>query len=388
MAAQAYGRPSRRGEMREIHPSNGWRWPTGGVRLKGMAEPAAVVDLATRVQSDYAILKGRVREAGLLEKQPWFYLRSIGAKLAVLVACLAVFVLFRNPWVQAANAVALAIISGQLGFQLHDAGHRQMFARGWKNGLVGILTGDLLLGMSYDWWVEKHNRHHANPNHVDMDPDINTAAISYSPEKALEKRGVLRMIARHQAYLFFPLLLLLGWSMHVASLAFLLRQRSRHRMLELALLAFHVLLYAGFLVYFLGPWSAMLVIVIHQCCAGFYMALVFAPNHKGMPQVDDSSEHDFLRKQVLTARNVRSHPLTDLWYGALNYQIEHHLFPTMARNRVREAHLIVRGFCEERGIPYHEVSMFQSYRELLRFLHEVGAPLRAPRRTAHRPTGS
>jgi hypothetical protein len=62
-----------------------------------MAEPAAVVDLATRVQSDYAILRGRVREAGLLEKHPWFYSRSIGAKSALHVACLAVFVLFRNP---------------------------------------------------------------------------------------------------------------------------------------------------------------------------------------------------------------------------------------------------------------------------------------------------
>ncbi len=100
--------------------------------------------------------------------------------------------------------------------------------------------------------------------------------------------------------------------------------------------------------------------------------------------MDDSTELDFLRKEVLTSRNVRSHPLTDLSYGALNYQIEHHLFPTMARNRVREAHVIVRGFCEERRIPYHEVSMFQSYRELLGFLHEVGALLRARRRTARR----
>jgi hypothetical protein len=107
------------------------------------------------------------------------------------------------------------------------------------------------------------------------------------------------------------------------------------------------------------------------------MALVFAPNHKGMPQVDDSGDLDFLRKQVLTSRNVRSHPLTDMWYGALNYQIEHHLFPTMPRNRVREAHLIVREFCAEQSIPYHEVSMLQSYRELLGFLHEVGAPLRS-----------
>jgi fatty acid desaturase len=342
-----------------------------------MAVQAAMVDLSTKKAEAYAVLKGRIREAGLLEKQPWFYARSISVKLALLAACLAVFVLFRNPWVQAANAAVLGIISGQLGFQLHDAGHRQMFAKRWRNDLVALLTGDLLLGMSSGWWIDKHSRHHANPNHVDMDPDINTPAIAYSSAQALERRGVPRMIARYQAYLFFLLILLLAWSMHVASLRFLLRERSRRRGTEFALLAAHLLLYLGFFVFLLGPWSALLVIVIHKCIGGAYLAVVFAPNHKGMLQVDDSSELDFLEKQVLTSRNVRSHPLTDVLYGALNYQIEHHLFTTMPRNRVREAHRIVRGFCHERGIPYHEVSVLQSYRELLGFLHEVGLPLRA-----------
>ena len=55
----------------------------------------------------------------------------------------------RNPWLQALDAVALAIVSAQLRFQLHDAGHHQMFVSKWKNTLVGFLTADLLLGMSY-----------------------------------------------------------------------------------------------------------------------------------------------------------------------------------------------------------------------------------------------
>jgi fatty acid desaturase len=329
--------------------------------------------------SDYAVLKQRVREAGLLDKQPWFYVRSIIFKLTLLAASLAVFVLFRRqPWVLAADAVALAIIFGQLGFQLHDAGHRQMFEKGRLNTVVGLLTGNLLLGMSYGWWVDKHNRHHANPNDVDADPDIGPGVISYSEEQALASRGVLRLVARYQAFLFFPLLFLLGWIMHANSSRFLLGRGSKYRRLEVGLLALHVLLYVGFFFYWLGPWWALMAIGISQCCGGFYLASVFAPNHKGMPQVEAGSEPDFLRRQVLTSRNVRAHPLTDVWYGGLNYQIEHHLFPTMARNRVARAHDIVRKFCEERGIPYHQTSMLQSYREILSFLHQVGAPLRQP----------
>jgi fatty acid desaturase len=320
-----------------------------------------------------------VREAGLLERQPWFSIWSILARLALLAACLGVLFLVHHIWVQALDAVALGIISGQLGFLLHDAGHRQMFAKPWLNVLVGLLTADLLLGISYGWWVGKHNRHHANPNHVELDPDIDTPAIAYTEAQALGRRGVLRQVAKRQAFLFFPMLSFLGWAMHGAGLTFLASQPSRFRRLEVGLLVLHTALYAGLLVALVGPWPAVLMVVIHKACGGIYMGSVFAPNHKGMLEVDVDSDLDFLRRQVLTSRNVRSNPLTDVWYGALNYQVEHHLFPTMARNRMRAAQAIVRGFCEERRIPYHETTMLQSYRELLGFLHEVGAPLRESR---------
>ncbi|HEY8810928.1 MAG TPA: acyl-CoA desaturase [Candidatus Dormibacteraeota bacterium] len=326
--------------------------------------------------SDYALLKRRVKDAGLLVKQPWYYALCITTNLGMLAVCLLLLVLVHNPWLVALDAVALAFVSGQLGFQLHDAGHKQMFEDNWKNHLVGYLTGNGLLGMSFGWWVDKHNRHHASPNHVDDDPDINNLAIAYNREQALERRGPMRWLAAYQAFAFFPMLFFLGISMHVSGIAFLLGRTAKHRGLEFGLMAGHLIAYVGLLVFFLGPWLALLVIVIHKGVAGFYMASVFAPNHKGMPQIDDEAKLDFLRVQVLTARNVRSGAATDLWYGSLNYQIEHHLFPAMPRNQVRAAHRIVREFCGEVGVSYYETSMIQSYRELLGFLHWVGQPLR------------
>ena len=333
------------------------------------------VDVAT----DYAGLKRLVADAGLLRKQPRFYVLLLVVNGALLAGCLAVFFLFPNPWVAALNAVALALISGQLGFQLHDAGHQQMFARRWKNVLVGFVTADLLLGMSHGWWVQKHNLHHGNPNHVDLDPDINNPAIAYTEAQALGRRGPLRLLARYQAYMFFPLLGLLAWSMHVAGVAFLIMRDSRHRHLEGLALVAHAVLYVSVLVLALGPWTALLVIAIHKAVGGFYLASVFAPNHKGMPQTDDQSRLDFLSAQVLTSRNIRGGWWRDVLYGSLNYQIEHHLFPTMPRNQVRRASPIVREFCARAGLRYHETSMLGSYGELLSFLHAVGAPLRAPK---------
>ena len=61
------------------------------------------------------------------------------------------------------------------------------------------------------------------------------------------------------------------------------------------------------------------------------MGCSFAPNHKGMPVLSAGHTLDFLRKQVLTSRNIRGGWFVDILLGGLNYQIEHHLFPSMPR---------------------------------------------------------
>ncbi|MEV0400439.1 fatty acid desaturase [Actinoallomurus sp. NPDC050550] len=79
------------------------------------------------------------------------------------------------------------------------------------NDLLGLVHGNLLIGLSYGWWVAKHNRHRANPNHEGRDPDISSGAIACTTDHALARRGrPARALARFQAYLFFPMLLLEG----------------------------------------------------------------------------------------------------------------------------------------------------------------------------------
>ncbi len=330
-------------------------------------------------EREYAILKRRIQDAGLLTKRPWYYALSITTNVLLWTVCLVFVFTVGVVWAQALGAVGLALMSVQLGFQLHDSGHRQMFDSPWKNAFVGLVTADFLLGVSYGWWVQKHNRHHGNPNDVDLDPDIKVGAIAYNDEQAQARRGAGRLAAMYQAYLFFPLTTFLAWSMHVAGFSYLIKESSRYRRIEAVILVVHAVLYLGAMFYFLGPWSALMVVLIQKGVGGAYMAAVFAPNHKGMPQTDADSRLDFVRTQVLTARNVRGHPLTDLWYGSLNYQIEHHLFPGMPRLNMRRAQPIIERFCQERGIAYHETGFLESYRELLGFLNEVGAPLRAER---------
>jgi len=325
----------------------------------------------------YAALKRLIVEKGLLDKQPGFLAYKILLTAGMLAVSIAVLFLTDNLWVQLLNAVYLAFVFGQIGFISHDVGHRQGFHTTRQNDFFGVLHANLLIGMSYGWWLEKHNQHHAHPNQEDMDPDIAIPVIAFTEKAALEKRGIPRFIVKYQGFFFLPLLLFEAYSLRVGSVRFFIQNKTwKYRWIEILLLTLHFVWYFALIFLALGAGMGLIFILVHQALFGFYMALVFAPNHKGMLVVRKDEAIDFLRLQVLTARNVKAHPITDFWYGGLNYQIEHHLFPSLARNQLRAAQVIIRRFCAEKGISYHETSMFQSYVEILEYLHIVSAPLR------------
>jgi fatty acid desaturase len=81
---------------------------------------------------------------------------------------------------------------------------------------------------------------------------------------------------------------------------------------------------------------------------------------------------DFLRRQVLTSRNVRGGWVTETLLGGLNYQIEHHLFPGMPRPSLRRCRVLVQAFCAQAGVRYCEKGLISSYGDVLRHLHAVG----------------
>jgi fatty acid desaturase len=328
------------------------------------------------IDNEYAELKQLIKQKGLLEKQPKYYTYKILSTLSLLVLGIAFLLLVNNFWLQLVNAAFLAFVYGQIGFLGHDGGHRQVFNTAWKNDIIIMLQGNLLVGMSYTWWLGKHNAHHSHPNELDMDPDIAIPAICFTEEKAKSTRHFARFLAKYQAFFFFPLLMLIAMDLQRVSIQFLMKTKVKYRWAEVLLIIAHYVLYFGLVFYRLNLWQGILFILVHQTLFGLYLGSTFAPNHKGMPILEKASKLNFLRRQVITARNVTSHPFNDFWYGGLNYQIEHHLFPSMPRNNLKEAQKIIRAYCASRSIAYYETTMVQSYREILTYLHQIGAPLR------------
>ncbi|MBP2330479.1 fatty acid desaturase [Kibdelosporangium banguiense] len=329
-----------------------------------------------RTGSDFARLSRLVARAGLLDRRPGYYVARFGALAGLYAAGIAAFLYVGDSWWQLLVAVFFAAMFGQMALAAHDLAHRQVFRARRPTEIAGRLLGNLGIGMGYGWWMDKHTRHHANPNHEELDPDVIPDILVWSQRQARASRGLARVIGRRQALLFFPLLTLEGLNLHVSGVRSLWRPELKHRWTEAALLFTH---FAGYLVALflvLSPDKALVFLAVHQGLWGVYMGCIFAPNHKGMPTLTGNDRPDFLRRQVLTSRNVRGGRMIDLALGGLNYQIEHHLFPSMPTPNLRRAQPIVRDYCAQIGVPYHETGLINSYREALRHLHRAGAPLR------------
>ncbi|MFG3509430.1 fatty acid desaturase family protein [Streptomyces sp. NPDC047821] len=332
--------------------------------------------------SEFTPLLRAIKDQGLLERRTGWYGLGITVNLLALTAVAAGLVLFGHSWWSLLLALPLAVLSARAAFFGHDAGHAQVSADRGRNRLIQLLHANLLLGMSQEWWNDKHNRHHAHPNHEEKDPDVAPDVLVFNQHQAVGRTGFQGWLVRHQAWLFFPLTTLEGLALKMYGFQALFSKDGPHRttrgrLIEGGLLLAHVAGYVTLLLATMPVGQAVVFALIHQMLLGLHLGMAFAPNHKGMEVPGADAEHwGHLRRQVLTSRNIRGGPLTDWFLGGLNYQVEHHLFPSMPRPHLRLAQPAVRAHCRSLGIPYTETGLVDSYRQALGHLHEVGRPLR------------
>ncbi|MFE0801276.1 fatty acid desaturase family protein [Streptomyces sp. NPDC058812] len=317
--------------------------------------------------SEFTPLLRDVKGQELLERRTGWYARTIVTNAFSLAAVVTGMALIGASWWVLALAPVLAVLSARTAFIGHDAGHAQISGDRATNRRIGLIHGNLLLGMSYAWWNDKHNRHHANPNHIDKDPDVAADVLVFTSEQAATRTGFRGRLT-----------LLEGLALKLYGFQDLRRQTGRERLVEGALLVAHIAGYVTLLLTTMPLAHALVFAALHQALFGLHLGMAFAPNHKGMDMPDaDGEKWGHLRRQVLTSRNVKGGVLTDWFLGGLNYQIEHHLFPSMPRPHLRLARSMVRAHCRDLGIPYAETGLIDSYRQALRHMHEVGEPLRA-----------
>lgn len=322
--------------------------------------------------SDYTELTRRIKAAGLLERRPGWYVLRVAVLTVLFAVAFALLFTLGHTWWQLLVAVYFGVLFTQVAFLSHDGAHRQMFVSGKRGERVSRVIGNTIVGLSYGWWMNKHSKHHANPNTIGRDGDIDPGAIVFTQEDAAKRTGVQAWFLARQGWFFFPILLLAGIDLHMSAIKAVVRNEVKHRWLEGALITIRLVGFAALLFVVLGPLLGGAFLLVQLFTFGFTMAGAFAPNHKGMPLIAEGERIDYLRRQVLTSRNITGGWPIEKMMGGLNFQIEHHLFPNMPSINLKRARPIVKAYCAELGVPYLETSLITSWKIVVQYLHRVG----------------
>ena len=317
---------------------------------------------------DYVELRKEVIATGLLERQYGYYAFKIALTLAMLFLSFAFLLTVENAWLQLLSVFSIGFWLMQVGLLGHDAGHQAIFSSRKWNDVFGNFFLTFLIGLSYSYWVDRHGRHHSTPNDDD-DPDF--PVFTLTEKVMMQKKGIRKFIARRQHWLFLVYTGYFLFSLCLSGLIFLLRLRN-----GLAKTVEFLVLGAHTAVFIVGPfllfpwWKALLMVLAVRVLWGIYFGSIVAVNHKGM-EVAEGKNWSFEERQVLTTRDVRRGLLVDFIYGGLNYQIEHHLFPTMPRNNFNRCKPLVKRFCAENKLSYEELGVIASYRAILGELRRI-----------------
>lgn len=287
-------------------------------------------------------------------------------------------------WRVWASAVLLGLFWQQSGWLAHDFCHHTTFReRRWNKWIGGYFFGGVCQGLSCLWWNDRHNTHHSICNVAKCDPDIdNVPLFAWHPDDYLgtPKGSVVRRMMRYQQYYFLPFLPLLRaiWMVQSARCVADLHNHPnsyyrRQQAAEAPLLASHYVLtwvlYTGRIA---SPGAAVAHWLVGTLLGGFLIAFTVFLNHYSSPKFrHDEVARDFAALQLLTTRDITPSVFVDWLMGGLNYQVEHHLFPTMPRHNLSTVAPRVKAWCEANGLPYQCTGIGEAVGDVLQFLEST-----------------
>ncbi len=315
-------------------------------------------------------LREKIREEGIFDRDYRYYSILTVIMVSGFISSIIFLFLVNNPFLLFFSCILFSFFSVQLAGIVHDAGHRAIFSSALANDIAGYIFG-IMLGWAYTPWRSAHNKHHAYTNQKDKDPDLEVPVFTFTTEH-FDKRGkTQQFLIRYQVYLYFPFGCFAAALMKISGFITLLHSDKKNKLIEEISIGLSLFMWYIAPFFLFGIGKALFIIIVINLVTGFYIFNIFAPNHKGMPQLSADKEISFMERQIMTSRNIVGSWFNDILYMGLNYQVEHHLFPSVARNKLKLTSPYILQICQQRNIEFTRVSILESNRIILSELKNV-----------------
>lgn len=271
------------------------------------------------------------------------------------------------------------IAQAQAAWTQHDYGHSSILAKPKHNQYIQMFFLGLIKGASADWWSYMHNQHHAKPNVLNVDPDVRLAPVfvlgNTEPKRRAERNasGKEMVIYNYsfQQY-YFPLTapLLFPLFFQITTIRHAIKNK---RYLDLLSIILMFIIQFSLTYPVFGSMSkAACYFLVVRFFESSWFVWVSQSNHIPMDVHDNDPNDSWLSLQLKGTCNIEQSAFNDWFTGHLNFQIEHHLFPTMPRHSYSKARPLVESLCRKHGIEYVVKPMGTAFKDVLVSLKASG----------------
>jgi len=297
-------------------------------------------------------LKKRVKDRGLLDRVP---IRGSLEMISIFVSI--TVALYTAPlWHPILLGLFLTLVFTRAVFVSHDILHTQYFKNKSLSKKLSYPFSALILSNSSSWWDFKHNiNHHTYCNIVEKDEDIRALDGAFTQNK-----GDSPFIKKYKHTIFWGAMFFMFPAFIAQSYKFVIKRKLWG---EFALMLLHWPLIWGTLIYQIGLVNTLIVALTLNFVLSPWLAFGFITNHLGCETFNEEEAKNFswMELQMRGSRSLRGGMLVHWFYGGLNTQIEHHLFPKAPRFNLLKVQKITKEFAKEYNIPYFETSPIRAY---------------------------
>nr|XP_019568967.1 PREDICTED: fatty acid desaturase 2-like protein FADS2P1 [Rhinolophus sinicus] len=282
---------------------------------------------------------------------------------------------FGNGWpITICISFLLTISQAQSSFLQHDIGHLSIFKKSKWNHLMHKFVMCHLKGLSTKWWNHRHFQHHIKPNIYPKDPDIDVGPLfligDLQPVKYGKKK--IKYIDYEKQHLYFylaglPLLMPVYFNLQSMQVMYLQRHWG-----DIAWVSSFYIRYFITFGPFYGIFGTVLLIYFVKFLESPWIAYVTQMSHIPM-KMSEEENRDWFTTQVLATCNVEQSFFNDWFTGHLNFQIEHHLFPTMPRHNYHKVAPLVKSLCAKYGLQYVNKPLLKAFGDIVRTLKKSAA---------------
>lgn len=351
-----------------FHPGTAWKYLDKfftGYHLKDYE--------VSEVSKDYRNLCTEFSKAGMFEKKGHGVIYSL-CFVTLLMSLSFCGVLFSNSFfIHMVSAGLLGLCWMQISYLGHDSGHYLIMTTRGFNKLAQILTGNCLTGISIAWWKWTHNAHHVACNSLDHDPDLQhlpVFAVSTKFFKSLNSSfygreltfdSVSKFFVSYQHFTYYPIMCVARVNLFVQTflLLFSTRKVPDRALNILGILVFWT--WFPLLVSTLPNWTERFLFVLVSFCVTSLQHIQFTLNHFAADvYVGQPEGNDWFEKQTSGTIDIACSSWMDWFYGGLQFQLEHHLFPRLPRCHLRKVSPIVQDLCKKHKLPYRSLSFYEA----------------------------